>query len=238
MSEIHWKSVNHTIIDTIPSRIPPPSKLSSTFIGPGNGKPNPIQHYRKQRCDNTGTRCKQEITHLIPYKDNGCKEDGTKFIKSGMTNARVTIDENNNKSTIINHNYSYSSKELLRRNCSLYIQRRPGPLITGTDYTSPPSTNSNGSQVVRATNCSDSSCRTIYKPNNKQYGVQGAVDSSSRIHRLRYNTMEKGLNSISKTYGLNSANMVYGASPYIIKSKNYVCEPGLYRRNGKKLVTC
>ena len=117
-----------------------------------------------------------------------------------MANNAPNNHENNNKSTTINNNYSYSSKELLRRNCSLYIQRRPGPLITGTDYTSPPSINSNGSQVVHATNCSDSSCRTIYKPNNKQYGVQGAVDSSSRIHRLRHNTMKKGLNSISKTY--------------------------------------
>lgn len=235
MSAIHWKSVDHTVIDTIPSRVQSYNRMSS--IGPGNGKPNPLHHYRKQLCDNRGSRCNQQITHLIPYKDNGCKEDGSKFIKSGMTNARVKVDDNNNKTTKINNYYSYSSKELLRKNCSLYTQRLPGTLISGTDYTSPPSSDPNGSQIVNTRNCSNSTCTTIYKPNNKQYGVQGSVDSSSRIHRLRHNTMRTNLNSLSKTYGINSANMVYGATPYILKSKSYVCEPGLYRRNGKKLVT-
>tara|TARA_B100000085_G_scaffold97805_2_gene88839 strand:+ start:5606 stop:6364 length:759 start_codon:yes stop_codon:yes gene_type:complete len=33
--------------------------------------------------------------------------------------------------------------------------------------------------------------KVYYKPNNQQYGVQGAVDSSSRVTRLKYNTMQK-----------------------------------------------
>ena len=33
--------------------------------------------------------------------------------------------------------------------------------------------------------------KVYYKPNNQQYGVQGAVDSSSRITRLKYNTLQK-----------------------------------------------
>ena len=46
----------------------------------------------------------------------------------------------------------------------------------------------NGYNKLHASeNCSLS----IYKPNNSQFAVQGAVDSSSRITRLKYNTITK-----------------------------------------------
>lgn len=229
MAAIHWKASEHTLSEKIPKYVRQLHKGS----GPGNGKPNPIHHYRRSLCD---SNCNTKITHLIPYKDKCCNIGPNKGIRSGMTNARVLVDANNNKSTLINHKYCNSTSELLRRRCSLYSQHMSGNVITGIDYTAHPSSNPDGSQVRRMTNC-NTSCTTIYKPNNKQFGVQGAVDSSSRIHRLRNNTMRRNLNSLSKTYGLNSATMVYGSPSYNIKSKENNLTLGLCRRNGKKL-TC
>lgn len=61
-----------------------------------------------------------------------------------------------------------------------------------------------------------------YKPNNPQYGQQGAVDSSSRLARLRYTTITDGAASFLTALGRNTANAVaYGVpSPgYTVKDK-------------------
>ena len=52
--------------------------------------------------------------------------------------------------------------------------------------------------------------KVYYKPNNQQYGVQGAVDSSSRVTRLKYNTMQKA----GKFMGDKS-----NTKPFCIKTK-------------------
>jgi hypothetical protein len=61
----------------------------------------------------------------------------------------------------------------------------------------------------------------IYKPNNSAYGVQGAVESSARIQRLKYNTINTGAFSIKSAYGTAAANaLAYGVSeqPYTVKT--------------------
>ena len=61
-----------------------------------------------------------------------------------------------------------------------------------------------------------------YKPNNPQYGQQGAVSSSARIQRLKYNSITDSANSYQTAYGKNVANaLAYGvpANGYTIKDK-------------------
>jgi hypothetical protein len=61
----------------------------------------------------------------------------------------------------------------------------------------------------------------IYKPNNSAYGVQGAVESSARIQRLKYNTINTSAFSIKFAYGTAVANaLAYGVSeqPYTAKT--------------------
>ena len=61
-----------------------------------------------------------------------------------------------------------------------------------------------------------------YKPNNPQYGQQGAVSSSSRIQRLKYNSITNSAYSYQTAYGKNVANaLAYGvpANGYTIKDK-------------------
>jgi len=61
-----------------------------------------------------------------------------------------------------------------------------------------------------------------YKPNNPQYGQQGAVSSSSRIQRLKYNSITDSAYSYQNAYGKNVANaLAYGvpANGYTIKDK-------------------
>jgi len=149
-----------------------------------------------------------------------------KIIRSALTdkliNPTSTTEEPKRK-------YCYSSAEYLRKKCRTYDQRLSGTAVAGIDYSKNYDDNKQGPQTQKATTCEDNSCNSgdiliIKKPSNRQYAVQGAVDSSSRIQRLKMNTINKAANSLKNDWGSAAANAAKytanGATPYFIKSKN------------------
>ena len=80
----------------------------------------------------------------------------------------------------------------------------------------------------------------IYKPNNRSFSVQGAVDSSTRIDRLRLNAITKSANSQKVKFGHEGATASrYRGNvdaPYYLKSKYQAPVP--YRRNGDRELCC
>jgi hypothetical protein len=91
----------------------------------------------------------------------------------------------------------------------------------------------------------NSSC-SVYKPNNAQYSQQGAVSSSSRIDRLKYNTINKFASNFTKdvNFGPSVAN-AYAYSgrpeaPFTIKNKMSNCKSNIsqYHINGNKNLNC
>jgi hypothetical protein len=59
-----------------------------------------------------------------------------------------------------------------------------------------------------------------YKPNNPEFAQQGAVESSSRIQRLKYNTITNGAALIKSSYGSAAANaLAYGVSEQAYTAK-------------------
>lgn len=61
-----------------------------------------------------------------------------------------------------------------------------------------------------------------YKPNNPQFGVQGAVDSSTRLMRKKYNTINDSAAAVATIFGNATADaLAYGVSetPYTSKTK-------------------
>ena len=80
---------------------------------------------------------------------------------------------------------------------------------TTTVSTSPPAMTPSGQRVY-------------YKPNNPQFAQQGAVTSSSKIARKRYDTIINSASSYTNAFGLHVANaLAYGvpANGYTIKDK-------------------
>lgn len=64
--------------------------------------------------------------------------------------------------------------------------------------------------------------RVYYKPNNPQFAQQGAVTSSSKIARIKYDTITNAAASYTTAYGLHVANaLAYNvpANGYTIKDK-------------------
>lgn len=130
--------------------------------------------------------------------------------------------------------YCYSSAQYLRQKCRTYDQRLSG------------GTNVPGSETEYYANSCEQPCgigsrRTFTRnPSNKQFSVQGAVDSGSRIQRLKLNTINKAANGLRKEWGSGAANAAKytanGATPYFIKSKNNICTKSLYHKNGNKTI--
>lgn len=166
------------------------------------------------------------------------------IIRSGMTEKLINPPD---AQTAPTKKYSFSSKAYLKSKCMSYEQRLVGAPVAGVDYTADYNDDAMGPQTRDALTCTDNVCggskvKIIYKPNNRQFSTQGAVSSSSRLDRLKLNTVNKVANSLKNEWGSAAANAaVYngsGSAPYFIKSKNNICEPSLYRKNGKKTVTC
>ena len=137
--------------------------------------------------------------------------------------------------TILNKKYYTDRKSYLRSRCILYEQKltaNPVATITYLDAAGNllnPTDSATGPQVRQTQNCNKAcptsatasvACQTIYKPNNTQYGQQGAVDSSARLTRLKLNTINKTAKSEKATFGTsNSRYLGSTETPYYLKSK-------------------
>jgi len=81
-----------------------------------------------------------------------------------------------------------------------------------------------------------------YKPNNPEFGVQGAVDSSTLIHRKKYNTINTAASQTAATFGNSAANaLAYGVSenPYTTKTQAgypLTLTPSINKNNG--VISC
>lgn len=153
-----------------------------------------------------------------------------KIIKSGLTDKLINPVNGERPK----RKYCYSSAQYLRQKCRTYDQR----LSSGTSVS--------GSETEFYANSCEQPCgigsrvKFIRNPSNKQFSVQGAVDSGSRIQRLKLNTINKAANGLRKEWGSGAANAAKytanGATPYFIKSKNNICTKSLYHRNGNKTI--
>jgi len=143
--------------------------------------------------------------------------------------------------TLLSKSYYTDTKAYLKSRCLLYDQKLSTTKIPTTIYSTPcptgcgliiiePSDSPTGTQVRYTQNCQQN-CNnkpgtTIYKPSNSQYAMQGAVSSSSRIDRLKYNTITQNGASFRAAWGDEGANAgkYQGTSvaPYFLKSRYQV----------------
>ena len=165
-----------------------------------------------------------------------CCNPEANVIKSAMTTVPINPVYDKETGEKINKSYSFSTAEYLRSKTRSYKQNLSGAKIDGVDYAKK---SDNGCCTVplpydeknaerNALNCPPETCdgkgrKIIIKPNNQQYFQQGAVSSSSRIERLKYNTVTKNANSFNSAFGAAAANAgryrADGNGPYFIKSK-------------------
>lgn len=149
--------------------------------------------------------------------------------------------------TKLSKSYYTDSRSYLKSRCKLYEQKQATNKVSGNTYFDSngtalyPNNSSSGPQVYRTNNCSKDTSQgdcniTIHKPNNRQFATQGAVESGTRLMKLKYDTITKNGASFMNAFGSEGANAgrYHGTSesPYFLKSKTQkaIC----HRKNGDK----
>ena len=168
----------------------------------------------------------------------GLKEDIVKFNNtnflyndvSGCLSGPCNPEKNRIRSstTLLSKTYYTDRKNYLRSRGNLFDQKLTALPVTGITYLDAsgnllPVTGDNARRKIEdCISCPSptTSGQTIYKPNNAQYGKQGAVDSSDRITRLKLNTVNKNAVSYKEVFGSSASRYLGMAStPYFTKSK-------------------
>ena len=150
--------------------------------------------------------------------------------------------------TNISKKYFGTTQSYLHSRCKTYDQKLSINKRDGITYFDddgnllyPDDTNT-GPQVFNTSNCPldctspDNRVTTIYKKSNRKFAVDGAVSSSTRLARLKYDTVTLNGNSFRTAYGESAANAGRyhgdGFTPYFTKNKVTTCVN--HRRNGRK----
>lgn len=112
--------------------------------------------------------------------------------------------------------YNNYSTSYMEGKCMLYRQKLSTIPIEGIKYVNQttgdviwPSDDPNGTQNRSSIGCSKPGCNNIvaiYKPNNDQFANQGAVDSSSRLTRLKYNTIYENRGRFATAWSARDEN--------------------------------
>ena len=147
--------------------------------------------------------------------------------------------------TILSKKYYTDSRAYLRSRNKLYNQKSTNLPYPGVTYYNSegewlyPNDSLLGPQVFSTGECTQTACEgskqiTIFKPNNRPFKVQGAVSSSTRIDKLKLDTVNKSGSSLVRPYGKSAAKAgsyyLNGTTPYLIKDKIGKCNH--YHRNG------
>lgn len=176
---------------------------------------------------------------------------------------RICCNPQNNvtrsASTLLSRAYYSDTTGYLKSRCKTYqqnasINRAANVAYTGTDSQLLwPNNSTTGPQVYRTNdtyqprvtppicNNTGGASTVIFKPNNRQYSVQGAVDSSTRIEKLKLNTINTNANSLRTAFGNEAASACRfnGSSdtPFFLKNKYQppICSQtnvgSMYRQN-------
>jgi hypothetical protein len=159
------------------------------------------------------------------------------------------------KSGIVIQSQSFygSTSQYLESRCRTYAQRESTTKVPGgTYYPNPnpiknipftflyPDNDPRGPQVYESKNCANPKiynynplntppnnyCSTIYKPNNPQFARQGAVSGSTRLQKLKSDTITSNGFSYYSAYGATMANAgnfqgTNESNNYFVKNRNF-----------------
>ena len=192
------------------------------------------------------------------------KGDDAYEINTGIyATKRICCNPQNNvirsASTLLSRAYYSDTTGYLKSRCKTYQQNASINRAANVQYTGAeqellwPTNSATGPQVYRTNDtyqprvnpytCENTggASTVIFKPNNRQYSIQGAVESSTRIEKLKLNTINTNANSLRTAFGNEAASACRftGSSdtPFFLKNKYQppICSQtntvSMYRQN-------
>jgi len=250
-SYVKWKGLVLTGI--VPRNSRPPSNQEYTHLENYSspfGKARPMKHWRKQlNPPLSGRSSKPTLARInapggsITRNSNSCLtcgDDKVAHIKteiSKVLTSKCTYSRDSNGKCIskkITRSASTNVSPTYYTNTSGYLHSR-GKTHQQKSKVTREDTDSSQENSFFVGNINHKTCAnntyknatTIYKPNNTNFGVQGAVSAGDRLTRLKYNTITKNGASFNSAYGSQGANAgrYHGSTgaPYFVKSNVDKC---------------
>lgn len=213
----------------------------NAYVISNNFNPQSTGNYNDTKIENIG---------YVQIGNNNYQErinnDNNYEILTGLYNTKcINCSPENNiiksANTLLSKAYYTTHAAYLKSRCNTYdqnISMVPQNNITYLDNNGNllwPNNSPNGPQVYTTTDQynpkSTQTCNggkqikqnVIYKPNNRQYGTQGAVTSSTRLDKLKLDTVNKNAASLRASFGNEGASACsyrgYSDTPYFLKNK-------------------
>ena len=163
---------------------------------------------------------------------------------AGMNTKRINpiVVKNNSRKPYLTNPYSFNTAAYLRSKGKSFKTREAGFKAKTTDKSSRslyPSRLAQNVYLPDGDAVRSQCCDVVIKPSNPQFFTQGAVSSSSRIERLKYNTLlsKKHNSSFTTAWAIAADNAgryrTNGSGPYFMKNKATICDPQNYARFNK-----
>ena len=211
------------------------SGINKTNVGMPTDTPGGAVLFNKKTKNDLDCRCETAnkdshsittVKHILhPEHCHYCPDNSDAV--SSCCNSKKNIIRTANTRIPLNNRYYSSTRGYLHAKCKTYDQN------LGAQQT--PVSSSNKTRFFSLT-CPSGACGAdsttkpthIYKPNNNQFQVQGAVSSGDRIARLKYNTIRTNAASFHNAFKTTTSSSLHSyavneAGPYFLKSKlNFV----------------
>jgi hypothetical protein len=130
-----------------------------------------------------------------------------------------TITPTRQANTVLSPTYYTSNAQYLKARCRTYDQRAFHFEQSG------------GTLLANCSQSCPSGCRTVsYKPNNAPFSTQGAVSSSNRIMRLKYDAITGGASG-----NCPDCRIYHGDATMNTYFKDTTCQVKYVWKNGKKI---
>lgn len=152
-----------------------PIDINGPFNNGFNTRSPPAKYYRKTTtCCNTSSPSENTLVQEV-FKNVKTCCDGFTSLAPRQANTAFPFDEDGNRP-----DYYTTNSQYLQARCRTYKQKQ-------FNYNIDVNTNEGEANCcpIKEGICN----KVIYKPNNAGFSTQGAVSSSSRLARLKYNTV-------------------------------------------------
>ena len=176
---------------------------------------NDKRHAELYICEDGTNTLQRRSSRVLNRKDDVLANQAIGFLKADVTKncndkcikpnrSLQHLYRSNSQPNKNEKKYSYSYNDFLR------IKRYSKNLPTSSKWktTGASNTYGYGGDCNTDGTCNPNIPKVIWKPNNKQYGVQGAVASSSRLDRLKLETIRA--EKSSKTCGTGNEFKCFG----------------------------
>jgi len=165
-------------------------------------------------CSNNGVEIATDVKlPNMTYDNAGCNNGiiCMNFRNKALTRVRSAGMIKKRNYNVNSYQYLQNRDRTFSQNTFNYLKSGDSSAIAGSPLASSNTYVQNASGQFNVANNV-----VIYKPSNSKFGQQGGVSSSSRLERLKLDTIEKVASQYKKTYGTNScdykSSATYGGS--------------------------